>query len=349
MAVVKFYTYSKLKKIVTGGHKYDSDLKNIIGEISGISVEETIIETGGGNPLVKSFKELRKGIQESRNADLIIFNSSKCLRFLPLMIWLRFFGRKTVYSIHHHFIFLEFKGIKRFVYKTAESLFLKWSNKIIVPSPYIYDILRKKKSENDLLLWRIPFETKAEFPLEPVPGNLSYTGTIEPRKGLIYLLEALKILKGKGMNLPLKIMGKVINEDYYKKLVNYIDEFGLDVTFTGFLDREEKNLNLSKTDIFTFPSLLEGFGMVLVEAQVYGLPIVCFDNSSMPFSVKNNENGFLVPTGNSEEMAERISQIVNDRSLRNRLSEGALENVKNQNTYSKFRKTVIDYFRANFK
>lgn len=348
MKTVKFLVYSKWKEIVTGGHKYDNDLFKIIDSLSNYEVKE--VEIGchdHTSKLLKPFKELMNGIKAGK-ADLIIFNSSKCLRFMGVMIWLKLFRRQQVYSIHHHFIHLEFKGIKKQIYKLAENMFLRLSDKIIIPSPYIYSILQKKRKPEDLLLWRIPFETRQEYKPTPIIGNLTFAGTIEPRKGLIYLMKSLKILQENNIDYRLKILGKVIDNNYYGQLEKFIAENNLNVEFMGFVSKDEKNRILSETDIFVFPSLLEGFGMVLVEAQVYALPIVCFNNSSMPFSVKENENGFLVPTGAYKDMAAKIKVIITDRELRLRLSDGALENVRNQNTFKKFEETVIDFFKYKF-
>ena len=341
---IDFILLRKRDKLVTGGHKYDRMLFDVCNKIPGVIAKETVVGAAQSQPkYLWPFIEFFNGIKKTQG-NMLIFNSASCLRLLPLMFYLKIFRKQKKFTIHHHFIFLEFKGLKRFVYKTAESLFLKLSDKIIVPSPYIFSELNKTRKEDDLLLWRIPFETKQEFPPHPKTGNLTFTGTIEPRKGLIYLLQALKRLQDNHVGYKLNIVGKVINENYNKKLIDYIQQNNLNVEFKGFVELEEKNRILSETDIFVFPSLLEGFGMVLVEAQVYGLPIVSFDNSAMPFTVKNGINGFAVPTFDISSMANRIEEIIKNRDLRHRLSQGALENVKQQWSYKKFEETVTDYF-----
>lgn len=341
---VKFFKINKNFKIITGGHKYDKMAFDCTCKTPDLKVQYGFVGADKNLPkFLWPFYEFFKGLKES-NCDVIIINSSWCLRLLPLVIFLKLYPKRKTYAIHHHFIYLEFSGIKRFVYKNAEKFFLKWSDKIIVPSPYIYDELKNYKKEKDLLLWRIPFETKNEFISNPIPGNLTYTGTIEPRKGLIYLLKALKHIQDLDVEYSLSIVGKITNEAYYKQLKEFIETHNLKVKFPGFVELEEKNKILSETDIFVFPSLLEGFGMVLVEAQVFGLPIVSFDNSAMPFTVKDNVNGFAVTTGDYIEMAKRIQQIIENRSLRDRLSKGAIGNLKDQWSNQKFEETIIDYF-----
>lgn len=72
--------------------------------------------------------------------------------------------------------------------------------------------------------------------------------------------------------------------------------YGLEdvVTFVGRISDEELKSYYSRAYCFVFPSLLEGYGMVLIEAMSYGLPVIAFDNSAIPFTVKNDRNGILV-------------------------------------------------------
>lgn len=342
---INFYLLSDRKVAVTGGHKYEKDLFEICEKIPKVEAFRSVVGAEKVPKILKPIAETFKSIRLSKG-NVIIYNSSTCLRLLPGMLLLRLFTNKELYSVHHHFIYLEFKGLKRFVYKTAERLFLKSSKKIIVPSPYIYEELKKIKKEKDLLLWRIPFDVEQSKAPKPIVGNLTFAGTIEPRKGLIYLFEALNILREKGIHYKLNILGKVVNDEYYKKLREYAQKHNLNVEFLGFVEKDEKDRVLSETDIFVFPSLLEGFGMVLVEAQVYGLPIVSFDNSAMPFSVKDGVNGYAVKTGDSAEMAERIKDIITNRELREKLSQGALENLKDQWSFERFQNVVKDHFGA---
>lgn len=343
MKKVKFLVQTPWKTVVTGGQKYDNTLFGLISESEGVRAEECVVGCTDEVPLWKKFfREFKKGMSHS-DADVVVINSSRCLRYLHLMLALRLKGR-PVYAIHHHFIYKSFKGLKRLVFHLSESAFLKLASKVIIPSPYIYDEMKKRKSEERLLFWRIPFEKESRFAPDPIPGNLTYMGTIEYRKGLTYLFEALKILQERNIPYHLDIIGKTVEEDYAEKLKDYAKRHNLNVDFKGFIPGDEKERILSRTDIFVFPSLLEGFGMVLVEAQTYRLPIVSFDNSSMPYSVFNDINGYTVPTGHVKEFADAIEKIITDRQLRERFSEEAYKNSQNQMTYPEFEKTVKAYW-----
>ena len=120
------------------------------------------------------------------------------------------------------------------------------------------------------------------------------------------LLKAVEILvKEKSMDhLTLNIVGDNVRErGLYQDLKDYSDKAGLGdkVTFRGRVEeRELKDLYMASR-IFVFPSLWEGFGMVLAEAASFGLPIVTTDAGAIPYLIKDGINGLLIPPGVRKE------------------------------------------------
>lgn len=336
--------YNRFGPIVTGGHVYEDNLYHWLKE-DGIDITRRSANVGNSflHKLIYPFFHLRM-LKEIKDYDTIIFNSSAAVYFLPLLWTLRLTTKKQVIIIHHHFLNREFTGIKRFFYKAMEHLFLKSANVILTPSPYILSICRKLYTRQESVCLPIPFTPVNNIDTTPRKGSLVYMGTIEPRKGLIYLIKALRILKGKGNNYTLTIVGKTVDELYKNNLDILIDEAGLEVRYTGFIDESEKNRLLSEADVFVFPSLLEGYGMVICEAMAHGLPVVCFDNSAMPFTVQNGKNGILVPDRDHLKFANAIKCIVEDRKLREKLSQGAREYTVSLTTPEKFRLNAKELF-----
>lgn len=341
---IAYITPYKIEKIVTGGEIYDRDLLTLINDKTSNSICLIDYTVNKHIPLLLTPLLYLFKAWKNRDYDVAIINSVFFMRFAFIPVLLKKALGKKAISVHHLFMYEQFKGIKRKIYRFFEWNFLKQMDKIIVPSPYIYEQLTKKIPEKKLSFHLIPFDRKALYPANPLKGNLTYMATIEPRKGLIHLIKALQILKGKGKNYKLKVIGKVVDKKYYDNIQKIIYENNLDVVFTGYLEKEEKDKILASTDVFVFPSLLEGYGMVIVEAQVYGLPIVAFNNSSIPYNVKNDINGYTVTTGDENAYAEAIERIVEDRVLRAKLSLGALENLKNQNTRKDFEESIKKIF-----
>lgn len=331
--------------IVTGGQIFDNNFLNIIEK----DTSHDVIRKSLHSPIAAKIPPLAPTVYllnsfKDLESDIIVTNSAHYMRLMLLPPFLRRWKKKKIYTIHHHFMYRQFSGLKRRIYKYFEWKWLRSMDTIICASPYVYDELTTSLPDKNIEHFQTPFEIAPKLDSHPIPSSLTFTGTIEPRKGLIYLIKALAMLKNQGFEYPLTIVGKITDRNYYNNLLEIISANSLNVTFTGFISNDEVERILSSTDVFVFPSLLEGYGRSIIEAQVYGLPIVSFDNSAMPYNVKNGENGFTVPTGDFEKFAEAIRLIVENRELRNKFSEGAIKNIENQHTQETFRQEIIRYF-----
>lgn len=327
---------------VTGGQFYEENMYTVMQENQNIETTRHNANRKRSflTKLVSPFLNLAYYKLCKKN-DLIIFNSVEAWYFIPLAILLRSFSRTKIAIIHHHFIFLEFTGVKREYYKRLESTFLRLSNYILTVSPYIKSLCKEKFKNKNIRLWPIPFSNETIITTETQEnGNLIYIGTIEPRKGLKYLINSLIILRGKNVDFSLQVIGKVKDFQYYEELLELIKKNNIDVKFYGFINDNQKDYLLKKAQVFVFPSLLEGYGMVIREVMAYGLPIVCFDNSAMPFLVKQNVNGILVENMNSKAMADAIASILTDQSLRKRLSNGSYDSAKKTITPEKYKEYI---------
>lgn len=335
------FLYSRSGAIITGGQKYDYMLYEYLGEISGIEVERRCLDNA--NTKLRRYRSVFSNLllaKDLRKYDLVIANSTDCFCFALLFWLLKLLGVKTAVLLHH-FLFHGAEGIRRLYCKSLEGNFLKASSSIIVPSPYINDLCRKMYPRKEVYYWQIPFEqSPSVLPANPIPGNLLYIGTIEHRKGLLHLIEAMTLLKNRGVDCRLTIVGKIVSQAYKDMLDAKIAENKLNVRFAGYVSSEELERIKSEADIFTFPSRLEGYGMVICESMLCGLPVVCFDNSAMPYTVKDGVNGLLVADGNNDALADAIEKIVEDRDLRKRLSEGALATVDTFMTHARYRRIV---------
>lgn len=335
------FLYSHDGQIVTGGQKYEDLLYRIMKDDPRMEVDRRWIhnKNTGLKKYLYMFPNLRYAAR-LKGYDLVIFNSAQGLYFILLIWLLRLMGVRTA-VVHHHFMFHQNTGIKRSYYKLVESSFIRGAAETIVPSPYIYDLCRRMFPRRDIRYWQIPFDAvPVAAKGTPQAGNLLYIGTIEARKGLDLLLEAMTMLKKQGVDCRLTIVGKTVEAGYRESLDRMVSDEQLNVRFTGYVSDEELQRIISETDIFTFPSRLEGYGMVICESMVNGLPVICFDNSAMPYTVKDGVNGLLVPDGDSEAFAGAVARVVKDRALRDRLSKGALETADSFMTPARFRDTV---------
>lgn len=286
-------------------------------------------------------------IKKISTYNFVIIDSSSFPKTTLFVFLCKFlFPSLKIITTHHHYCSDFVSGPKGFIYKKIEKIFLSRCDIIIIFSPYIYDRLTIDNLAQKSFYVGLPFEQKNIEKKIKNNAKLLFVGTIEERKGLIYLIQSLGFLPDElRKNVELNIIGKEISTSYRKKLDNEIKKLNLEqnVFFRGRVDAQMLEMYFKSSYLFVFPSLLEGFGMVMVEAMNYGLPVVAFDNSAMPYVIESGKNGIIVRNKDYKEMGKAIEKILTDYSLYEKLSNGAKKNAKNFLTYDAFDKNISNF------
>ena len=138
------------------------------------------------------------------------------------------------------------------------------------------------------------------------------------QKGQIYLLQAVSLLKKESSDLRVIIIGDGELRGELEAHTKALD-ITTQVIFTGSRDHRETLRLLSGMDMFVFPSLWEGFGLVLLEAMALKKPIVASNVSAIPETVRHKETGLLVLPENSEQLADAITELLQNSFLSNEM------------------------------
>lgn len=177
------------------------------------------------------------------------------------------------------------------------------------------------------------------------PGKIIITaGRLVTIKGIKYLIEAIpKVLKD-GNNIKLLIIGDGPEK---QRLINLSIELRLQnkIQFLGGMPQEEVFSYMIASDVFVGPSLVEGLGNVFIEAMACGLPIIG-TKVGIPDIIEDNINGFLIPPGNSEAIAESILKILNDEALAVRLSQNGMAIVKEKFDWNKICEQIHSQYNS---
>lgn len=130
------------------------------------------------------------------------------------------------------------------------------------------------------------------------------------------LLKAFKILKSKGINKKLYIVGDGPSKE---EIENMIKEYDI-IEEVKLLGRfKNPYVWLNNADFFIHSSKYEGFGLVLIEAAILDKLIISSNCPVGPTEIlENGKSGILFNVGDSQELAEKIEKVLNDKNLRNR-------------------------------
>jgi glycosyltransferase involved in cell wall biosynthesis len=182
--------------------------------------------------------------------------------------------------------------------------------------------------------------------VEPRPPRLfraCYVGRVELAKGIGYLLEAWKRLALP--NAELLLVGEIRPE------INFLlrDSGGANVRLAGILPPEEVAKCYRESSLLVFPSVNEGFGLVLLEAMASGLPVAATDKSGAEDCITQGKDGFVVPARNVDALAETILWYFRHRDETLAMGRAARVKVEQQFTLSHYEERQIALYRSYAK
>jgi len=147
-----------------------------------------------------------------------------------------------------------------------------------------------------------------------------FVGTLEPRKNLLRLLLAYRLLKSRRRNAPALVLAGSLgwkDRSFREQLERY--PFRRDVHVLGYVSDSQKFFLYRKAEALLYPSLYEGFGLPIVEAFASGCPVITSDRGAM--GEVAGRAALLVDPENAEDIAEAMEQICSSHSLASRLRE----------------------------
>ncbi|MCU0352492.1 MAG: glycosyltransferase [Cytophagales bacterium] len=157
------------------------------------------------------------------------------------------------------------------------------------------------------------------------PVNILFVGVLREDKGVTVLLEAARLLKEQGNSFRVALLGEFASDEYEREVRAKTKAYGLSEQFCclGLKTGPAKWYQYQAAHIFCFPSYFdcESFGNVLVEAMMFELPVVSTLWRGIPDIVAEGETGFLVPVKNPRCVAERLSALINNPVLREKMGE----------------------------
>lgn len=212
----------------------------------------------------------------------------------------------------------------------VEKVCAKASRLIAISENTKNDLIKILKTEKEKI--QVIYPGKTVFPEGgKLPEGIKakkyilFVGTIEPRKNLINLLKAYSLLPEALKNEYLLVIvgGKGWNNE------TELSEIGQTkgVKWLGFVSDMDLGEIYRQATIFAYPSLYEGFGLPIIEAQQFGVPVLTSNISSLPEAV--GDGGLQVDPHDTKAISRGLQRLLEDKELREDLSQKAEIHAQN--------------------
>lgn len=153
--------------------------------------------------------------------------------------------------------------------------------------------------------------------------TLAFLGVLSKDKGIEDVLKCFTILDQR--NYHLWVIGRPETRKYGQRVASLVKELKLDgkIKFWGYVSQQKKFELLGRVHLLVNPSVREGWGLVNIEANAMGIPVVSYTSPGLVDSVKDGISGVLVRKNTPEELAASIIKLSNDDNLYQALSVSA--------------------------
>lgn len=176
-----------------------------------------------------------------------------------------------------------------------------------------------------------------------IPRLLFLSNLIES-KGVIILLDALKILLQSGYMFRCDFVGGETKEIDARRFAVEVDKRQMDhiAFYLGKKFGEEKERIFDEADIFVFPTSNDCFPLVLLEAMAHRLPIVTTEEGGIPDLVEDGKNGLICKRKDPESLADCIAKLLDNAILRVRMGEDGYRRLKDRYTEQHFERRFME-------
>jgi glycosyltransferase involved in cell wall biosynthesis len=355
------YLFKMIAKIMAqNGHNVWVITNNVKGEkyqelenLKIITVNPTIDYKGGLPPtfldniryVINAF-QVGKNIIKNQNIDIIHSNN-----FSPALSGsLLSYFTKTPHIITIFDIFSENgkdfwkKWIKQTNVSKINAMLVPWFEKILIKSKHdaIYTI--SNASKNDIIkmqtkkpIYNISPSIENENQLDGKvnPFQFIYIGRLIFYKNVEVILKSFKIVTKQFPDVKLIIAGDGPHKKSLQQLTNKLN-INDNISFIGYVTSEQKKKILSESNALLFPSLIEGFGLVMLEAFQQNRPVITSDIPPMSDIIQNNQTGLVVDPHDENKWADSIIALIKNPEISNKMGKQGNQTLQakyNQNIF----------------
>lgn len=210
---------------------------------------------------------------------------------------------------------------------------------VVCASSYIKSTLLDYKCVDGRKIHIIPYGFPLTIEKErevDIPLKLLYVGNLSQLKGLSYMFDAVNHF-GNKVQLTIIGEGKLLASELKDVLSRY--------NYLGAKSHDDVLREMEKADILLFPTLTDGFGMVVTEAMAMGTPVIATTNSCGRDIIKNGANGWLISIQNAKAIQSVIEDIIENPSIMTRIIHEALRTAE-ERPWKKYEDEIAKFLNS---
>ena len=298
----------------------------------------------GGSVLLRNVRMLRAALRMARKADVVYGTGSPWDSWLVSLLAAKLSRKRVVVKVvgdsvweraqrkgTSHLLMEEFNGQRgradNEILKGFRNLLARFVDLFITPSEFLKGMVREWGVQDHKI--RVIYNAVGETPgggreKGENSGPIVTVARLVPWKGVDGLIRAIRALPE---TVKLVVIG---DGPSMPSLIRQVRKGNLErrVAFTGRIAKEDVFRWLGRASVFVLNSRYEGLPHTVLEAMAAGVPVVATAAGGNREIIDDGKNGFLVPVGDEQVLAEKIGLLFQDESMRNRMAREALKRLK---------------------
>lgn len=352
--------------------KSDVQLKIVVLEHRKVGIEKEIIEAGFDVIFLKNQNFLKqvsqiRNIIKSFNPDIVhsvLFRSA--IRVRSARFFTKFCHLESLVNCSYSPIRYQdpkinntgltiYKYINRLTQSSGTDKFIAITNEVKnhgieylnIPSNKI-EVIPRGREENGFInkKTQLSQNLRKELFINDNGPIFIHVGRQEYQKGHLELLKAIKLKEKELQDLECHFIFCGREGNATEELQEYIrsKDLKMDIHWLGHRD-DIKSL-LPASNIFIFPSLFEGLGGSLIEAQAAGLPVICSNIQVFEEVVNNGENALMYKLGDEKDLADKMLELSRSKKKQKFMGEKSLENFKEKFQIEDIHKMMLNLYKG---
>jgi len=178
------------------------------------------------------------------------------------------------------------------------------------------------------------------------PVRLFYHGRVDRRKGVLDFIDALGLVRARGVPFEAIISGIGPDVESSKARAAELNFSESEIRFTGYADYDTVPDLYRRADVFVSPTYAEGFSNTILEAMAAGLAVVSTHSVGVSDCLRDGENGLMVQPGDVPALADALTRVIEDGALRARLARDGLEECRRVYSWGAVGRQIMEVYGA---